>query len=120
MNRRELARMFVLDVIADDYENLEKICMEATGLSVRAGLSIMRSEILQALVDLIKADLAKAYRLTTIPTAEEIQGVPPLEKFGDYYFWVTSKGRNIQVSDYPGWPFDENGLLRTDWVAPEK
>jgi aryl-alcohol dehydrogenase-like predicted oxidoreductase len=126
MRRRQLVRTFVLDAIADDYENLEQITKHVTSLSVRCGMTIESSEILQALGDLIAADLAKAYRLSN-ETAKEIHGMPPSDQIGspdltttgDVYFWVTQDGRRLQLSDYADWPFDGDNLLRSDWNPPE-
>lgn len=118
MTRSELIRMFVLDVIADDYEDLEKIYADANELAERSGLSIQKSEILEGLIDLIGSGLASAFILTTVPI-QKIDGVPPLDKMKDYYFWVTNKGKELQLSDYGGWPFDEEGKLRKAWAPPQ-
>ncbi len=87
--------MFVLDAIADDYENLEKIDTHVNRLALECGLTIHSSEVLQALIDLIATGLAKAYRLSTVVPAEEFQGVPTAAEVKDYYFWVTEKGREV-------------------------
>lgn len=126
MRRHQLVRTFVLDAIADDYENLEQITKHVTSLSARCGITIESSEILQALGDLIAADLAKAYRLSN-ETAEEFHGMPPSDQIGsphlsttsDVYFWVTQEGRRLQLSDCADWPFDDDNLLRSDWKSPE-
>ncbi len=112
----ELLRMFVLDTIADDYENLEKICADVSAMSTRCGLSVQSSDVVEALVSLIASGLASPYKLR--PTAEKVEGVPPISNLGNYYYWVTEKGRGVQLSDYADWPFGENGELREDWTAP--
>ena len=115
-DRAELLRMFVLDAIADDYENLEIICTDVSAMSTRCGLLIQCSDVTQALVSLIESGLASPYKLR--PTAEKIEGIPAIDALRDYYYLVTEKGREVQLSDYAGWPFGENGELRKDWVVP--
>ena len=118
MDRNEILRMFILDVLADDYENLEKIRREVTELGARAGLTIEQPEISRGVTDLTDSGLVRAYRLSPTRPAEELQGVPPPEEVEDLYYWLTDKGREIQLSDYPQWPFDEAGNLRGDWRPP--
>src|SRR5437879_10981179 len=126
MHRRELVRTFVLNGIADDYENLEQIYKQVASLSADCGMTIQSSEILEALGDLVGAGLAKAYRLSS-NEAQEIVGMPPTDEIEspyltaatDIYFWVTKKGMDLQLSPCKDWPFDENNLLRSDWAPPE-
>lgn len=115
-DRAELLRMFVLDSIADDYENLEIICGDVSAMSTRCGLLIQCADVTQALISLIASGLASPYKLR--PTAIKIEGIPAIEALGDYYYLVTEKGREVQLSDYAGWPFGENGELRKDWTVP--
>jgi hypothetical protein len=35
------------------------------------------------------------------------------------YFWVTKEGRQLQLADYPAWPFDDDNVLRAGWKPPE-
>jgi hypothetical protein len=116
MNRCELIRRFVLNEIADDYEELGKLYAEVADLGTRSGLPIEKFEILQELILLIESGLASAFILTTVPV-QQIQGVPPLDKVEDYYFLVTDKGMELQLSDDSWWPFDDDFQLRKDWVA---
>jgi len=126
MRRSELVRTFVLNGIADDYENLEQITKQVDGLSAGCGMTIQSSEILEALGDLVGAGLAKAYRLSSsepeeickMPAASEI-GSPYLTTANDIYFLVTTKGMDLQLSPKKDWPFDENNLLRRDWAPPK-
>jgi hypothetical protein len=119
MSRSELLRMFVLDVIADDYENLEKIYSDVNELGVSSGLSIQKPEIIDALIGLLESDLASAYKLSGTAPNQKVQGVPSRDKLVDYYFLVTERGQIIQRADDDGWPFEPSGELRKDWVAPE-
>jgi len=126
MRRSELVRTFVLNGIADDYENLEQITKQVDGLSAGCGMTIQSSEILEALGDLVGAGLAKAYQLSS-NQPEEIIGMPPTNEIGspnlttasDIYFWVTKKGMDVQLSPCEDWPFDENNRLRSDRSPPE-
>jgi predicted XRE-type DNA-binding protein len=119
MKRDELTRMFVLDAIADDYENLEKINGEVKSFYGNCGLTIQPSEILGALIDLIELGLARAYWLWQHPP-REIEGVPPLDEIDNYYFWLTEEGRKVHDAVDDRWPFDKEGALRRDWMLPEE
>lgn len=118
MNRKELVNIFVLEAVADDYENVEQIHKEVTGLASRCGLTINVSEIEEAMTDLIKSDLVRAYRLSPRLPAEEINGVPVPSIRSECYFWATPKGREFLASPSVPWPFDEEGFLRKDWFPP--
>jgi len=93
VKRDELIRMFILNGIADDYENLEHITKTVVALGVKCGLRIDSSEIWHELANLIEAGLAKAYRLLKTPP-EEIKGIPSSEDLDDFYcyFWITDQG----------------------------
>jgi hypothetical protein len=96
MNRNELTRMFVLNEIGDDYENLEKIAKEVTALGTRCGLTLDLPEISNALMYLMEAGLARAYRLSPTRPNEEIQVVPRRKSnFQICIFWPQ---RKVQVS----------------------
>ena len=111
--------MLVLDVIADDYENLDMVTAEVEKSSSRCGLSVRPDEVRLALVTLIETGLAKAFRLyATMQPPDEIEGVPPPGDMDNCYFWITPEGMKIQLSDYDSWPFDELGRLRKGWTPP--
>lgn len=118
MKRAELIRMLVLDTIADDYENFEKIADEVKRMADRAGLYTNVGEIQGAVIDLIEMGLAKAYRLSPNSPTEEFYGIPPLNEIDDYFFWTTDEGKRIQESELEGWPFDKNGAVRDGWLPP--
>jgi hypothetical protein len=119
VNRKQLVSTFVLDVIADDYESLEKIYTDVAVLGTHCGMLIEKSEIFQALLALVESGLASAYILTTEPV-QEIRGVPPLDQMNDYYYWVTDKGKQVVLADCSGWPFDDDFHLRKDWSPPRE
>jgi hypothetical protein len=120
MTRTEFVRRFVLMEIADDYENLEHIRTTVARDGSRCGMTISDTEIFRALADLIEAGLAKAYRLSGTAPAEVIPGVPRPREIEDVhtYFWATSDGGDLVVSDREWWPFDDIGELREDWLPP--
>jgi len=118
-NRSELIKRFVLNAIADDFENLEQITKDVTNLSGKCGLTITSSEIVRGLGCLIETGLAKAYRLyASERPPDEISSLPPAKDIDHYYFGITEKGMSVQLSDYDGWPFDEQNVLRKGWAAP--
>jgi hypothetical protein len=78
MHRSELVRRLFWTELSDDYQNLEQITKQVASLSADCGMTIESSEVLEALGDLVRGDLAKAYRLSNEP--EEIVGCLPLTK----------------------------------------
>jgi hypothetical protein len=117
MDRSELVRRLVLSEIADDYENVDQIILPSVAkLGVKLGLSIDRSEILDALRGLIGDGLAKAYLSSgKEPFSTEIEGVPALDVIEEHfktYFYITEKGKAFNLSDDTWWPFDDDGSPR--------
>jgi hypothetical protein len=117
MNRVGLVRRLVLDEICDDYENVDQMILrDVTKLGAKLGLSIDRSEIVDALAHLIEEGLAKAYLLSSKePCSTEILGMPALDVVEEdfkTYFYITQKGRDLHLSDDTWWPFDDNGKPR--------
>jgi hypothetical protein len=108
----------VLNAIADDYEALETIYSEVSSLGARCGLINQNEDIVQGLVSLIATGLAKAYRLRSSPI-EEVEGLPERSEMNDLYFWVTPKGKDLQLSNDDWWPFDDEGSLRGNWAPPQ-
>ena len=117
-NRRELLEMFVLDAIADDYESLEKIKTEVISFGARAGMTVAADEATRALVRLLEKGLAQAFRLESTQTPQSHPGIPEESLLGEYYFWTTDEGKQLQMGDYPAWPFNDKGELRSDWQVP--
>ena len=105
MNRSPLIRLFILNAIADDYEDLPRILKEVSDLGGKSGVTIASAEILPELINLIETDLAKAYRLSPILPVEEIDGVPPPGEIEGCYFWITAKGSaELRSAE---WPFGD-------------
>ena len=113
MDRDELIRLFVLDAICDDYENVDQVIIgHVAGYCAKLGMAVDRSDVVMALGELVDSRMAKAYRLfSTEPFKEDLEGMPPLDVVETYfktYFYITKKGMERQLSD-DGWPFDEDG-----------
>src|SRR5581483_3065358 len=88
MTHEELIRMFILDVISDDYEEIEKIEGETKKLADHAGARTNSAEIRGALIELIEMGLARAYRLSSTLPAQEVKGTPAPGEISGYYFWT--------------------------------
>jgi hypothetical protein len=117
MDRSELVCNLVLNQIADDYENVDQcILRDVEALGAKLGLTIERSEVVDALSRLIEDGLAKAYLLSSRkPFTTELDGMPPLEVIEEdfrTYFYITPKGREVHRSDEFEWPFDDEGNAR--------
>jgi hypothetical protein len=93
--------------------------MSRTG--ARCGLTIERSEVVDALASLIADGLAKAYILPgpeRSPFSGELPGMPPMDEFEENfktYFYITKKGMDLHLSDREWFPLDDEGELRKDW-----
>src|SRR5208282_1292762 len=62
MIRGDFVRRWVLTSISDDFENVDQVILrEVAETGAKCGLTIDRSEVVQALADLIEDGLAKAY-----------------------------------------------------------
>jgi hypothetical protein len=94
------------------------ILQDVSAAGAKCGLATERSEVVDALAGLIENGLAKAYILTATerePFSGELQGMPPMEVIEeDYktYFYITTKGMDVHLSDDAWWPIDEEGQPR--------
>ncbi len=115
MERRELIRRLVLDSICDDVENVDQIILpDVAREGSRLGLTIERSDIVDALEGLVEDGLAKAYLLSGTmgpdPFAGELPGMPSLDAVEENfqtYFYITKKGTDFHLADDTWWPFDD-------------
>jgi hypothetical protein len=116
MERNELIRLMVLNEICDDYENIDQIILPHVARDcAKLGVLVERSHIVNALAELIEDGLAKAYLLSGRKKPEELQGMPSLDVIEEdfkTYFYITSKGEELHLSDDSWWPFDDEGNLR--------
>jgi hypothetical protein len=113
VNRRELIRRMVLDTICDDYENVDQVIFRDVAKdAAKLGFTVERSDIVDALADLTKDGLAKAYLLSGTEQARELESMPSLEVVEvnfETYFYITKKGMDLHRSDDSWWPFDDEG-----------
>ena len=117
MERRELVRRLVLNSICDDFENVDQVILrDVTRDGSKFGLTIQRSDMVDALKGLIEDGLAKAYLLSSTmgpdPFAGELPGMPALdvvEKDFQTYFYITKKGMDFHLANDSWWPFDDAG-----------
>ena len=127
MRRAEFVQKMVLNEICDDFENLDQIILpNVAKYGCKCGLTIERTEIVEALSVLVENGLAKAYYLACKePFSTELAGMPPMDTIEEdfrTYFYATKNGLDLQGSyrSAASWPFDDEGELRCDWVPPER
>ena len=111
MNRSELIRRMVLNAISDDYENVDQVILrDVVQDGAKLGFTIERSDIVDALAELIEDGLAKAYVMSSMDRAQELQGMPQLDVVEEdfkTYFYITKKGMDLHLSDDTWWPFGD-------------
>lgn len=116
MTRQELIRLLVLAEISDDYEEpchiLERVARSARICGASASVEDVRS----ALLGLITSGLARAYWLSPREDASEFNGIPPAQKFSEYYYYITPKGKHALAASRSKWPFDPEGSLLPGWT----
>lgn len=119
MDQREFIRLFVLNTICDDYENIDQIILpNALRDGARCGVAIDRGEVVEALAYLIENGFAKAYNLRREPGSCELQGMRDVSEIEDdfeTYFYITAKGLEFYRSNDGWWPFDEEDNLLPAW-----
>ena len=125
MEKRELVRLLVLNEICDDFENIDQIILKNVApQAAKLGITVTRDDIAEELARLIDDGLAKAYDLTMDdPLGHPLPGMPNVERNETNafrtYFYITKRGMEIHLSDFPTWPFDEDGNP-VDWQPPPK
>jgi hypothetical protein len=116
MVRSEFVRRLVLNSICDDFENVDQtILRDVAEAGAKCGWTIERSEVVEALTNLVEEGLAKAYVLAgtgSDPFSGELDGMPPMDVVEEdfkTYFYITKKGMEVHLSDDPSWPLDDEG-----------
>jgi hypothetical protein len=113
--------MLTLNEMSDDLENLTVSIMPGINRdAAESGMTIEKSEVVLALVELVELGWATAY-LPQSHELVEIEGMPPLDNLegqNGAWFYITDAGRKAQ-NEYDCWPFDEQGEPRKDWTPPE-
>ena len=93
MRPEEHIRVFVLDAIADDYEDFDMIVGDIGRRAAREGVPVTPVEIWEGLMKLIDEGLARAYRLSTTAPPEVIRGRPDPTIDAGCYFYLTPQGK---------------------------
>jgi hypothetical protein len=111
--------MLTLNELSDDYENLTVSIMPGINRDSDRGMVIEKSEVVEALQELVELGWATAY-LAKSNELVEIEGMAPLDNLDGHdgaWFYITDAGRKAQ-NEFEGWPFDDEGELRKDWTPP--
>jgi len=112
VNRHEQIRVLVLNEIADDYEEPTHIREMISREFQPGGCEVDGNEILDALLDLLRAGLAKAYKLSSVAPYVEVAASSDLPELGRCYFWITPEGVNVLRNwKKQRWPFDDEGEI---------
>jgi|SRR5580692_5909154 hypothetical protein len=120
MNRSELIQRMVLNVMCDDYENVDQIILPHVARDcAKLGIIVERSEIVKELGELVARGMAKAYLLSSRePFSVELEGMPPLdivEENFETYFYPTKKGMDFHLSNHTWWPLDDDDESLPNW-----
>jgi len=126
MNQTEFLQRLVLNTICDDFENIDQIIWPVVAeQSAKCGLTIGRSDVVDALRVLIAAGLAKAYHLSPSlpdPFSGVLHGMPPvdiIEENFTTYFFITKAGMEFHLANGKWWPFDDEDGLKPEWIVPQ-
>jgi hypothetical protein len=121
MTRSEFVRRLVLDSICDDFENVDQIILpDVAKTGAKCGLTIERSEVVDALSSLVADGLAEACILDPFSGKLQLPSMPPMDEVEEYfktYFYITKKGMDLHLSDDEWWPLDDEGVLRKGWAV---
>ena len=110
MDRQTLIQHLVLDMISNDYENVDQTILEDVNkYAPEYGVTVTRTDVVAALEQLVAQGLAKAYVVAgTPPLLVPFAGMPALDvvEEDDYknknWFIATAKGRHLMASE-PAW-----------------
>jgi hypothetical protein len=116
MRRDKLIAGLVLNEITDDYESAEHIVDVLQRYSGEEGFVVVNAEeITRALLGLVQAGLARAYRITfSSLDAVELRADSTPEDVAPLHFYITEEGRVLQSSEEHS-PFDDEGNLKQEW-----
>ena len=93
-NRQRSLDEFIIEAVANDYENFECIVEQVTKWTARTGLHANRQELIDALERAIREGYALAYLLS--PREPHSQAVDfSRERLDELWFYVTPKGREF-------------------------
>jgi hypothetical protein len=119
MVRSEFVRWLVLNSICDDFENVDQVILrDVAKTGTKCGLTIERSEVVDALASLIADGLTEVCILDPFSGKLQLPGMPPMDEVEEYfktYFYITKKGMDLHLSDDDSRPLDDEGELRPNW-----
>lgn len=107
VSRENLLKIFVLNELADDFENLEMVAGECGILAAKCGIRIVDKDVIETIAALIKDGSLRAMWLSRADDPRPIEGVPANEDFYRVYFAHTDAGVR-RHSENP-WPLDDYG-----------
>jgi hypothetical protein len=121
MTRAELIRMFVVDSMCDDYEDIQQITKWTVEWGSKCGLTISHEDIIRALRELIEMGYAKAWDLTQpkreppkeyqgMPTRDQIRGMDP------HFISQTEEGVKSFEQLPTEWLLDERKRIPEVWL----
>ena len=88
-------RYYVLDVMADDYENFEHVVASVNRWMLEDGKSVTLAEIIEGLKEVIRAGEAKAYELFHRKENWCIEVPFTPERVWELWYYVTPKGLEL-------------------------
>jgi hypothetical protein len=91
-NRTEFVEALVLNSIADDYEDFDRVFDEVTEWAGFRGLQLTRNEVADALERAVNTGRAQAFALSTVPPCSTPVSFTT-EKLDQLYFLLTPEGR---------------------------
>jgi hypothetical protein len=114
--------LFILDAIADDYEEIDHITEVVSHNGERCGLVVSKEDIVLEVVNVADEGLACAYHLSSVrgEQSRKLSQTPaPSDIRCRYpYFLITEQGKEQLYEMDSEWPFDDNDELRAGWVPP--
>jgi hypothetical protein len=81
-----------MDAIANDYEDFGAVAQEVIRWAAERGLDVQTEDVAKALMGLIDAGFAKAYRLAASARIE-VAGRPAT--LAEHYYLLTAEGRTL-------------------------
>lgn len=114
MDRRELIKELIFWSMSDDFENIDQIILPTVSREAsELGIAVTRADIVEALTQLVKDGMAKAYMLgpgTINAFSGELSGRPEVvavEEGFQTYFYVTKHGLDFYNARRTYGPGDE-------------
>lgn len=95
MNDRQLiVYQFVVNALADGYENLECILELVAKSALDRNLTLTRDEVVAALERAIREGCIQAYLLSPVPPYSQVVTFSP-ERIDAFWFYITPEGERL-------------------------